>query len=404
MVATKTNLPVIGVPVESKALKGLDSLLSIAQMPAGVPVATMAIGGAANAALFAARILALGDAAARGETRRTGREDCGRGRIDDTVIRAADSRRAGRRRGAGRAARLLLRRGARDGRGLGRAREETGGGCSPRCARRCARSAICPSCRFKPRRLRLSGATRPPRASPGWSRGTTSRSGAGARPATASTNAFICGAVALVLAALDRLALAAAVQLEAAEVVERGRDAAAEDLDPLLRHLRSCPRPSRGACATAPLAKRMVTAMVSLLSMPASGGVCATAWHASTGRERASSIAQVDEVAALAEQAAAAVLRVVQPVVVRAAAPAFTRIASTRSSRPVAERSCSRSHERREAAVEADHQQRVRASAPPRPRASCSASARAASRRSTALPARERARRELGVRSRAASR
>jgi 5-(carboxyamino)imidazole ribonucleotide mutase len=61
MVATKTNLPVVGVPVESKALKGLDSLLSIAQMPAGVPVATMAIGGAANAALFAARILALHD-------------------------------------------------------------------------------------------------------------------------------------------------------------------------------------------------------------------------------------------------------------------------------------------------------------------------------------------------------
>ena len=62
MVATKTNLPVIGVPVQSKALNGLDSLLSIAQMPAGVPVATMAIGGAANAALFAARILALHDA------------------------------------------------------------------------------------------------------------------------------------------------------------------------------------------------------------------------------------------------------------------------------------------------------------------------------------------------------
>jgi len=62
MIATKTNLPVIGVPVQSKALNGLDSLLSIAQMPAGVPVATMAIGGAANAALFAARILALRDA------------------------------------------------------------------------------------------------------------------------------------------------------------------------------------------------------------------------------------------------------------------------------------------------------------------------------------------------------
>jgi 5-(carboxyamino)imidazole ribonucleotide mutase len=61
MVASKTNLPVIGVPVQSKALNGLDSLLSIVQMPAGVPVATMAIGGAANAALFAARILALQD-------------------------------------------------------------------------------------------------------------------------------------------------------------------------------------------------------------------------------------------------------------------------------------------------------------------------------------------------------
>jgi 5-(carboxyamino)imidazole ribonucleotide mutase len=61
MVATKTALPVIGVPVESKSLKGLDSLLSIAQMPAGVPVATMAIGGALNAALYAARIIGLSD-------------------------------------------------------------------------------------------------------------------------------------------------------------------------------------------------------------------------------------------------------------------------------------------------------------------------------------------------------
>ncbi len=62
MIAAKTNLPVVGVPVASKSLSGLDSLLSIAQMPAGVPVATMAIGNAANAALFAARILALNDA------------------------------------------------------------------------------------------------------------------------------------------------------------------------------------------------------------------------------------------------------------------------------------------------------------------------------------------------------
>lgn len=62
MVASKTQLPVIGVPVKSRALNGLDSLLSIVQMPAGVPVATMAIGNAANAALFAARIIALHDA------------------------------------------------------------------------------------------------------------------------------------------------------------------------------------------------------------------------------------------------------------------------------------------------------------------------------------------------------
>jgi 5-(carboxyamino)imidazole ribonucleotide mutase len=60
MTAAKTRLPVLGVPVQSKALQGLDSLLSIVQMPAGVPVATFAIGsaGAANAALFAASILA----------------------------------------------------------------------------------------------------------------------------------------------------------------------------------------------------------------------------------------------------------------------------------------------------------------------------------------------------------
>ena len=67
MVAALTTLPVLGVPVESKALHGLDSLLSIAQMPAGVPVATFAIGkpGAINAALFAASLLAQGDAGTR---------------------------------------------------------------------------------------------------------------------------------------------------------------------------------------------------------------------------------------------------------------------------------------------------------------------------------------------------
>lgn len=64
MTAAKTTLPVLGVPVESQALKGMDSLLSIVQMPAGVPVATFAIGpaGAKNAALFAASILALENA------------------------------------------------------------------------------------------------------------------------------------------------------------------------------------------------------------------------------------------------------------------------------------------------------------------------------------------------------
>lgn len=63
MCAAKTALPVLGVPVESKALKGLDSLLSIAQMPAGIPVGTLAIGraGAINAALLAAAILAIAD-------------------------------------------------------------------------------------------------------------------------------------------------------------------------------------------------------------------------------------------------------------------------------------------------------------------------------------------------------
>lgn len=61
MVAAMTTLPVIGVPVKSKALNGLDSLLSIVQMPAGVPVATVAINGARNAALVAVSILSLSD-------------------------------------------------------------------------------------------------------------------------------------------------------------------------------------------------------------------------------------------------------------------------------------------------------------------------------------------------------
>ena len=65
MAASMTELPVLGVPVESKALKGMDSLLSIVQMPGGVPVATLAIGeaGAKNAGILAAQILALSDEA-----------------------------------------------------------------------------------------------------------------------------------------------------------------------------------------------------------------------------------------------------------------------------------------------------------------------------------------------------
>lgn len=81
MVASLTNLPVLGVPVESKALKGMDSLLSIAQMPGGVPVGTLAIGnsGARNAALLAASILSLGDSAL------TERLDAYRARQTDSV-------------------------------------------------------------------------------------------------------------------------------------------------------------------------------------------------------------------------------------------------------------------------------------------------------------------------------
>jgi 5-(carboxyamino)imidazole ribonucleotide mutase len=68
MAASMTTLPVLGVPIESKALKGMDSLLSIVQMPGGVPVATFAIGeaGAKNAGLHAASILALSDNALAG--------------------------------------------------------------------------------------------------------------------------------------------------------------------------------------------------------------------------------------------------------------------------------------------------------------------------------------------------
>ena len=67
MIAALTRIPVIGVPIESKKLKGLDSLLSIVQMPKGIPVGTVAIGkdGAINAGLFAASIISVADAKSR---------------------------------------------------------------------------------------------------------------------------------------------------------------------------------------------------------------------------------------------------------------------------------------------------------------------------------------------------
>ncbi|MEO8376665.1 MAG: 5-(carboxyamino)imidazole ribonucleotide mutase [Candidatus Sumerlaeota bacterium] len=89
MCAAKTSLPVLGVPVESKALKGLDSLLSIAQMPAGIPVGTLAIGraGAINAALLAASILANHDAKIRAALKKF------RGEQTKKVLKARDPRR-----------------------------------------------------------------------------------------------------------------------------------------------------------------------------------------------------------------------------------------------------------------------------------------------------------------------
>jgi len=86
MVAAKTTLPVIGVPVQSHALNGLDSLLSIVQMPGGVPVATVAIGkaGAMNAGLLAAQILAVEDAELAGKL--TARREA----IKDEVLESSD--------------------------------------------------------------------------------------------------------------------------------------------------------------------------------------------------------------------------------------------------------------------------------------------------------------------------
>lgn len=86
MVASKTALPVVGVPVKTSTLQGMESLLSIVQMPGGVPVATMAIGkaGAINAALYATRILALKDASVRE------RLEARRSRIEQDVLTGGD--------------------------------------------------------------------------------------------------------------------------------------------------------------------------------------------------------------------------------------------------------------------------------------------------------------------------
>ncbi len=86
MVASATTLPVIGVPVPLLHLSGLDSLLSIVQMPAGVPVATMSIGGAKNAGLLAVRILASGDAALRKKLERYAREMAATVKAKDEAI------------------------------------------------------------------------------------------------------------------------------------------------------------------------------------------------------------------------------------------------------------------------------------------------------------------------------
>ena len=106
VVAAHTTLPVIGVPIDSSALKGLDALLSTVQMPPGVPVATVSIGkpGATNAGVLAAQILALGDpaiAAARAlqdEAGREGRTGCGAD--EELETQAAAVRSHGRSRGA----------------------------------------------------------------------------------------------------------------------------------------------------------------------------------------------------------------------------------------------------------------------------------------------------------------
>ena len=90
MLAAKTTLPVIGVPIPTEHLGGLDSLLSIVQMPKGVPVATVAIGNAQNAGLLAAEILALSDDALRGRLI-AWRARLTQGVLDDPAAKAGDA-------------------------------------------------------------------------------------------------------------------------------------------------------------------------------------------------------------------------------------------------------------------------------------------------------------------------
>ena len=89
MLAAATPLPVIGVPVPLAHLDGLDSLLSIVQMPAGVPVATVSIGGARNAGLLAARILAASDAELRGRMEQFQRDLAATARAKNAAVQAA---------------------------------------------------------------------------------------------------------------------------------------------------------------------------------------------------------------------------------------------------------------------------------------------------------------------------
>lgn len=99
MVASLTNLPVLGVPVQSKVLSGVDSLLSIVQMPAGVPTATFSIGpaGAVNAALFAVRLLSLDDVALRHRLEAFREENANNARASSSELRSPGPEKHSRR-------------------------------------------------------------------------------------------------------------------------------------------------------------------------------------------------------------------------------------------------------------------------------------------------------------------